>query len=138
MMQQTETYKLNKPESTDTFSVGPLNENADKIETALAALDGTAADHETRITALELKKVVVGTYEGNASASDPNTKQTIELGFAPAAVLVVRTWNTSVDMASPGTPSKFLTLTETGFQVRNGNYEGLNLTTVYYCYAAFG
>lgn len=70
-MQQTTTYKLNKPESTDTFSVSPLNENADKLEAQLARLDGadaaeTAARQalDQRVTALEVQKMYFGTYVG--------------------------------------------------------------------------
>lgn len=87
-MQQTTTYKLNKPESTDTFSVSPLNENADKLEAQLARLDGADAAETTarqaldaRVTALEVHKVVFGTYTGTSQA------QIIELGFTPIAVL---------------------------------------------------
>ena len=37
-MQQTELYKLNKPGIDDPIAIAPLNENADKLEAALAAL----------------------------------------------------------------------------------------------------
>ena len=146
-MQQTETLKLNLIETGDPLSPAPLNENAEKLETALAALDGTAAAEtaartaettalDARVTALELKKVVVGTYIGNASASDPTTKQSIELGFKPAAVLVVM--GSDATMAAWEAPGKLLTLTETGFHVRNNtNYTGLNLSTNPYHYVAF-
>lgn len=87
-MQQTETYKLNKPESTDTFSVGPLNENADTLEAQLARLDGadaaeTAARQalDQRVTALEVQKIFFGEVLGS------NTNKTVDLGVTPKAVL---------------------------------------------------
>ena len=43
MMQQTETYKLNLIETSDTFSPAPLNENAQKLESALTAARAEAA-----------------------------------------------------------------------------------------------
>ena len=88
-MQQTETYKLNKPESTDTFSVGPLNENADTLEVQLARLDGadaaeTAARQalDQRVTALEVQKIFFGEVLGS------NTDKTVDLGVTPKAVLL--------------------------------------------------
>lgn len=87
-MQQTTTYKLNKPESTDTFSVSPLNENADKLEAQLARLDGadaaeTAARQalDQRVTALEVQKMYFGTYVGTGE------NQFLDLGFTPKAFL---------------------------------------------------
>ena len=43
MMQQTETYQLNLIETSDTFSPAPLNENAQKLESALTAARTEAA-----------------------------------------------------------------------------------------------
>ena len=74
-MQQTETYKLNKPETTDVFTPAPLNENADKLEAALAGID-------SRVTVLEARKLVVGTYKGGQEST-----LTVELGFRPIMVL---------------------------------------------------
>lgn len=99
-MQQTETYKLNLIEKTDTFSPDALNENARKVENALSAATahtdaGDRAEASARasadaalaqrVTALEAHKMVVGTYTGNGSTTDG---QTINLGFTPAAVLL--------------------------------------------------
>lgn len=51
-MKQTEHYKLNLIESTDTFSPTPLNENATLLEQALdAASAGTAAEAQSRAAA---------------------------------------------------------------------------------------
>ena len=91
-MQQTETYKLNLIETSDTFSPDPLNQNTQKIEevmsaeTAQRAAETAALDN--RVTALELHKVAVGTYTGNATTTSKT--QTISLGFAPRVVLVQR------------------------------------------------
>ena len=116
-MQQTQTYKLNLLETSDAFSPSPLNENMEKVETKLAALDGTAADHETRITALEVKKMVVGTYAGNGSYGKGS--QGIELGFSPLALIVCGYNYTSV--ALRGSPNSQLEITETGFVAHNGS-----------------
>ena len=93
-MQQTENLKLNLIETGDPISPAPLNENAQKLEAALAAETAARADADAalaqadaalsgRVTALEAHKVVFGTYNGNGSKS-----QTISLGFTPKAVLV--------------------------------------------------
>ena len=36
-MQQTQTYKLNLIETSDTFSPAPLNENMEKVEAGISA-----------------------------------------------------------------------------------------------------
>lgn len=136
-MQQTEKYKLNKPESTDTFSVSPLNENADTLEAQLARLDGadaaetaarTAADTalDARVTALELKKVAVGSYRGNGG------NQTIDLGFTTAAAIVGGTSLTLV--ATKAMSAAGVNLTASGF----GVYGELNRANQGYSYVVFG
>ena len=57
-MQQTDKYKLNKPGEDDPIAIAPLNENMDKVEGALEAQDA-------RITMLEAKYMVFGTYVGD-------------------------------------------------------------------------
>ena len=52
-MQQTQNLKLNLIETSDPLSPAPLNENADTLDAALAALDETAADLTQRMIALE-------------------------------------------------------------------------------------
>ena len=47
-MQQTQNYKLNKPEQDDVFSTAPLNENADKLDAALSVLNGAIAATDAR------------------------------------------------------------------------------------------
>lgn len=37
-MKQTDNYKLNKPDGTDNYNIEDFNENADTVDTALAAL----------------------------------------------------------------------------------------------------
>lgn len=97
MMQQTQKYKLNKPGKDDTFSVDPLNENMDKLESALSSELGklesalaseTAARQtgssglEQRVVKLENCRIVTGWYEGTGG------EKIIDLGERPAAVLV--------------------------------------------------
>ena len=86
-MQQTETYKLNKPGIDDPLAIAPLNENTDTLDAALAALDETAADLTQRMIALENCRMVAGWYQGNGD----NNGITIDLGERPAAVLVFYT-----------------------------------------------
>lgn len=81
-MQQTEKYKLNLIERTDTFSPEALNQNTQKVEEVLAA---ETAALDARVTVVEAKKVVTGSYTGNGDMYDG---QTINLGFTPVAVLV--------------------------------------------------
>ena len=50
MMQQTETYKLNLIETSDTFSPAPLNENAQKLESALTAARAEEAAARAALT----------------------------------------------------------------------------------------
>ena len=84
-MQQTENLKLNLIETGDPISPAPINENAQKIEAALTS-EATArqtadAALDSRVTALELHKIVLGSYSGSSAA------QTIELGFTPKFVI---------------------------------------------------
>lgn len=150
-MQQTEKYKLNKPESTDTFSVSPLNENADTLEAQLARLDGADAAEtaartaetaalDARVTALEVHKIAVGAYEGKGS------EQIIELGFTPAAVLVSKCVDNCTGMAVTGHQYGYeshmlIAVAENGFKVGSSlNTGGFNFNTagVRYHYIAFG
>ncbi len=78
-MQQTQNYKLNLIETDDPLSPSPLNENAEKIEAALGAVESSL---DARISILEAKKVQFGTYVGR------DTIQTIPLDFTPFAVFV--------------------------------------------------
>ena len=81
-MQQTNQYKLNLIEKTDTFSPDPLNENAEKVEAQLAAetLARTAADTaetqaRTAADAAEAKaRADADTAETNARKSADTTE----------------------------------------------------------------
>ena len=86
-MQQTQTYKLNLIETSDTFSPAPLNENMEKVETQLNAIrDAVAAGDAAlsdRVTVLEGHKVAAGTYPG-----DGESYQFVPLPFTPKVVYV--------------------------------------------------
>lgn len=89
-MQQTETYKLNLIESTDTFSPAPLNENMQAIEGALdaqAALLNRHANTLNQLAAADLK-IAMGTYTGTGSCGSDN-KNSLTFNFQPKLVLVM-------------------------------------------------
>lgn len=98
-MYQTKAHRLNIIEKEDAFSPEPLNDNTQKVEGALSAVTAhadagdqaeaaarQAADAALgqRITALEARRVVLGSYQGN------NSPLTIQLGFTPASVFLFR------------------------------------------------
>ena len=56
-MQQTQTYKLNKPGIDDPLAIAPLNENADALERELTRVDTEKAALDARVTVLEADKV---------------------------------------------------------------------------------
>ncbi len=90
-MQHTDKYKLNLIETSDAFSPDALNENTRKVEDVLAAQAAAeAAARETadgaldqRLTVLEGRRLVVGSYTGNGDKNGMH----VELGFTPAALL---------------------------------------------------
>lgn len=90
-MQHTDKYKLNLIEISDAFSPDALNENTRKVEDVLAAqaaAEATARDAadgalDQRLTVLEGRRLVVGTYTGNGDKNGMH----VELGFTPAALL---------------------------------------------------
>ena len=103
-MQQTETYKLNLIETSDTFSPDPLNQNTQKIEEVMSAETAQRAAGDealsSRVTALELHKIAYGTYTGN------NTNRTFQVGFTPQAVLTICERSGLCGLAYAGQPSK--------------------------------
>ena len=110
-MQQTETYKLNLVEPTDPFSPGPLNENAQKTEAALAALSA-------RTVTLENCRIVVGQYTGTGK------EHVIDLGERPIAVIAsfwaAHLGYTTVvagDMVAYGSRYPALKLVDNGFWI---------------------
>lgn len=127
-MQQTQNYKLNKPEMGDTFSTAPLNENMDTVDAALA-------DHETRVVKLEGCRVLIGTYDGNSQSRD------IDLGERPVAVIVCATSAHNPTMGlmvgdlqlSVDSYSNKVYLTDNGFRVKSY----LNTTGCSYSFLAF-
>ena len=135
-MQQTQNLKLNLIETSDPLSPAPLNENADTLDAALAALDETAADLTQRMIALENCRMVAGWYQGNGD----NNGITIDLGERPAAVLVFYTsigsgYNTMVvgDCICTDKASEAMRLTDNGFFV---NYCMNSYQPCGYCYIA--
>ena len=143
-MQQTETSKLSLIEKDDAFSPDALNFNAEKLSDILAVTDfGARAVRDVqqsldqRVTALEAKKMVVGTYIGNAAQNYSAIFQTINLDFTPFAVIVFGLY---AEMALPENPGYSVELTETGFRVHNSSNTGIhsNLSNQRYTYIAFG
>ena len=126
-MQQTKTYKLNLIETSDTFSPDPLNENTEKLEAevsaeAAARQSGDAA-LEARVTVLEARRFVAGTYKG-----DDANQRVFPLGFTPKIVLVQYGGNVPV-MGVPERPT-MVTLQENAFAV--GINYNRNGTTYFY------
>lgn len=137
-MQQTETYKLNKPEMSDSFSPTPLSENADKLESELARVDAVAADHEQRVIKLEGCRIIIGTYQRYIT----NDGQIINLGGRPAAVLLGdhNVLNPAVGFVvgdkvgvESGTGKMILRIVDNGFEVRGALTNGQD----HFCFIAF-
>ena len=125
-MQHTDKYKLNLIETSDAFSPDALNENTRKVEDVLAAQAAAeAAARETadgaldqRLTVLEGRRLVVGTYTGNGDTAG----QIIDLGFTPAAVLLGKDGK-GLYLLTPDNPGlypmvpPYLQIVEGGFRV---------------------
>ena len=115
-MQQTQAYKLNLIETSDTFSPAPLNENAQKLEQAVEAARAEAAAGEAalsdRVTVLEGHKLAVGTFTGDGA-----TTHFIGLPFAPIYVLVAPGYN--VPCAGVEGLNNHVMLLANGFQVKS-------------------
>lgn len=118
-MQHTETLNLNLIETSDPFSPAPLNENTLALEAALGALradlDSTGISLADRVTALEGRKISVGTYHGTGSTVS------IRVGFTPKVVLVTYPRMGTCALAVTGSTIGFVTITSGGFDVRNGS-----------------
>lgn len=129
-MQQTENYKLNKPEMSDPFTPAPLSENMDTVDAAMA-------DLHQRVISLEGKRLLFGTYWGQSI----NGGRIIDLGERPLAAMVfyfaTAAWRTAfiVKEGTVFTDSKGLELRDNGFWI-NGNLDLYN--GQYYFMAAFG
>ena len=153
-MIQTEKYKLNLIETTDTFSPNPLNENAQKLEAALGAAGAAQAAEtaarealDSRVTVLEADKVkmVVGSYTGTGGAYG-NT-QTISLGFTPKAVFIIRPFSSSYDLhlvtqafsyfdSAMGCNRNVAQVVEGGFVVAYDNHISFNSSNTVYHFVA--
>lgn len=148
-MQLTERFKLYKIESSDFFLPKDLNDRTDQIEEALrVAHAGAVEEHDQRtseaaaldqrVTALEAKKVVVGSYMGELPYQNAQWR-TIELGFTPIAIFVADAYSGNPEFSIPGFSSRYLKPVENGFQVHNsGSAPGLNYESYTYLYIAFG
>lgn len=133
-MQQTENLKLNLIETGDPISPAPINENAEKLEAALMALNGADAALDARVTLLEAKKIYFGTYTGDGVYGKGD--QTIDLGYSPLALIVYGHSNTRIAFRDRSTD--ILEITETGFVAKNGsNGACLNYQPAIYYYIAF-
>ena len=90
-MAQTTNYQLHQWKPYEPVRRAELNDSMNKLDTALSA-KADSAELEPQLTAItqtlaaleERPDVVFGTYSGNG-----NYSQSIALGFAPKAVLVI-------------------------------------------------
>ena len=150
-MNQTPKYKLNLVEPSDAFSHIPLNENMEKVEDALeaarnearAAVSSAQTDAKaatdavsSRVTALEARKIVWGTYTGNGSQST----RKISLGFTPSALILrsLSHGSVHVGLVTKGHPldTGDLVIVDGGFTV-NINSTSFNHEKLEYVYVAF-
>lgn len=123
-MKQTETYDLNLIEMSDTFNTAPLNENAQKLESAVVGEAAQRAQDDAalsrRVTVLEGRKIVAGSYSGTNNGS-----QTIQLGFDPIFVLVEPIHNIPYTVVKDRPTNNGLQLVSGGFKVSSSlNYYG--------------
>lgn len=140
-MQQTQKYKLNLIETSDTFSPAPLNENMEKLETALetglsaesAARQSADSTLRSRVSTLEGHRIAVGAYDGQTSEN--NVYQTINLGFTPSVVFIQTIAFGSPTFMTSACTDRGLTIQSGGFKVCNDEYK-LNYATRRYMYCA--
>jgi len=141
-MQQTEKYKLHKPEMTDNFSPEPISENMDTLEGELSRLDETAAALDARVTVLEADKVkmVLGTYTGNGVQD--RDAQTVEVGFTPRAVFFPTTTREvymiteAAPMIDPSCGLRMAQIVEGGFRVLYHSHSPFNVSNTAYYFVA--
>ena len=138
-MQQTKQYALNLIERSDVFSPDPLNENMEKVEAALGTARSEAAAGDSaldaRVTALEARRAVVGTYTGNGVSGQ--TGQFINLGFTPRAVLVQRsTYYAVLAVTEKPVGVANLVVVNNGFTVSDTGSISLNVSGQVYAYLA--
>lgn len=101
-MQQTSKYQFNLVDATDDFSPDPLNQNAEKMETALAEMESDLAALTTAVgEGGHTCRIAFGSYvgDGQLGYDHPNT---LTFDFYPMAVWVGRI-NGGNDTAWPAT-----------------------------------
>ena len=98
-MQQTSKYQFNLVDATDDFSPTPLNQNAQKMEDALEALDASVAesleDMEDTVATLAANvgtagknaRIQWGSYAGN-NGYGMQSRNTLTFPFCPVLVVV--------------------------------------------------
>ena len=89
-MQQTEIYKLNLIESTDTFSPAPLNSNAQTVEDALADHAAQLASHNMSLAQLAIDdlQLSTGSYTGNGTCGSDHENK-LNFQFMPKLVMIM-------------------------------------------------
>ncbi len=141
-MQQTQTYKLNKPGIDDPLAIAPLNENADTLERELTRVDTEKAALDARVTVLEADKVrlILGSYVG--SGKNDKETQNVQLGTTPKAVFFPN-GGRSPYMIVPGTPifdsycnMNIAEIVEGGFQVVRDRHSDFNINGTTYHFLA--
>jgi len=139
-MQQTQTYKLNLVEPSDPFTPDALNRNTQKIEDAMVIHEGVVDKRmdglETRIVALEGKKVAVGGYTGTYnydSATAAAISQDLVCGFRPRAGFVYPVQMSRLFFFYEGAPVPNVTPTENGIRVT----QNMNAKTYIYYFILF-
>ena len=115
-MQQTQTYKLNKPGIDDPLAIAPLNENMDKV------------------------RLILGSYVG--SGKNDKETQNVQLGTTPKAVFFPN-GGRSPYMIVPGTPifdsycnMNIAEIVEGGFQVVRDRHSDFNINGTTYHFLA--
>lgn len=112
-MQQTKTHKFNLIESSDAFLPAALNENMEKLETALSNTQTQLAQQITstenklnqRVAALEAHKIIVGYDSANTGF--------INLGVTPMAVFA--RGKDDIHIATYGHADTSMTVRDGGF-----------------------
>lgn len=141
-MQQKTSFKLDRISADDKFSPKTLNDNATQVESALntmstmmvagdAQLSTDLSALDARVTALEVHKIVAGTYVGNGS--NRGDAQIISLGFTPCVVFLAE----GAQPLMTTTEKRFaVELIEGGFKVSSNESSGWNGIGRLYYYLA--
>lgn len=139
-MQQTDKYKLNLIETSDTFSPEALNENAQKLEAALEAVRAEAATGDAaldqRLQVFEAKRFAFGTYLPSVTTFN------VSLGFRPRVVFILAAGVTRGGALFDGVSHSNGHITDDGFSI-TGHGGGSNNGTALnaagtFAYVAFG